>query len=124
MTHETAPDVQAALRVVTSAITCCEKMCPKFAEGTSHHSLLRNRLQALYITKALLEEDHPALAAWSVEDLYAALPPVRSIRHKNEKARSKYEPGDAWYRRFTPAIQAMDLVDSLIQQELSRREDA
>jgi hypothetical protein len=45
-----------ALRSVNSIICKCEKAQEKFTEGTSHHTLLRNRLNAMYISKALIEE--------------------------------------------------------------------
>lgn len=48
-------ELDAALQLISSTISKCEKMQLKFAEGTSQHSLLKNRIKALYISKALIE---------------------------------------------------------------------
>ncbi|MCA9920372.1 MAG: hypothetical protein KC445_20590 [Anaerolineales bacterium] len=47
-------DVQNALRAVGSMIEKTEKAQPKFAAGTSQHTLLQNRLKALQIAKRRL----------------------------------------------------------------------
>lgn len=43
------------LKAVNSIIHKCEKAQEKFPEGNSHHTLLRNRLKAMYISKDLIE---------------------------------------------------------------------
>lgn len=45
-----------ALRAINSIIHKCEKAQEKFPEGKSQHTLLRNRLKAMYISKALITE--------------------------------------------------------------------
>lgn len=52
----TKEELFEALRAVNSIISKCEKAQMKFTEGTSHHTLLRNRLKAMYISKTLIEE--------------------------------------------------------------------
>jgi hypothetical protein len=52
----TRVELTEALRAVDSVIHKCEKAQEKFPEGNSHHTLLRNRLKAMYISKALIEE--------------------------------------------------------------------
>lgn len=49
-------ELTAALRAVNSIISKCEKAQEKFPEGNSHHTLLRNRLKAMYISKSLIED--------------------------------------------------------------------
>jgi hypothetical protein len=44
-----------ALRAVNSIIQKCEKAQEKFPAGNSHHTLLINRLKAMYISKTLIE---------------------------------------------------------------------
>lgn len=44
-----------ALRAVDSIIHKCEKAQEKFPDGNAHHTLLKNRLKAMYISKALIE---------------------------------------------------------------------
>jgi len=51
-------EISAALQVVLSTVSKCEKMQPKFLEGTSQHSLLKNRIKAMYNSKALITECH------------------------------------------------------------------
>ena len=52
----TKDELTEALRAVVSVIHKCEKAQEKFPGGTSHHTLLKNRLKAMYIAKALIEE--------------------------------------------------------------------
>lgn len=54
MEKYTSEDLAGALKVVDSTISNCEKIQPKFSEGTSQHTLLKNRIKALYISKALI----------------------------------------------------------------------
>ncbi|TAH69434.1 MAG: hypothetical protein EWM47_07200 [Anaerolineaceae bacterium] len=115
-------ELQKALKVVSSSISRCEKMQPKFREGTPQHSLLRNRIKALEISKCLLVDDNNNIQAYTIDDLEKALAPVISIINKTEKAQSKYEKGSIQYKRFSPSIEAMYIVKSLITDELSKRE--
>lgn len=56
MEKYTRQELTEALRAIDSVIHKCEKAQEKFPEGNAHHSLLRNRLKAMYISKALIEE--------------------------------------------------------------------
>jgi len=56
MERYTREELAEALRAIDSVIHKCEKAQQKFPEGNTHHSLLRNRLKAMYISKALIEE--------------------------------------------------------------------
>ena len=91
-----------------------EKFLPKFAEGTSQHSLLRNRIRALQPARELVSGDGKP----DREELESALPRVASIIQKTTKARDKYEPDSRNYRRFDPTVRAMEQVRSLLEQEL------
>mgnify|MGYP000980287602 CR=1 FL=1 len=48
-------ELTEALRAVNSIIQKCEKAQAKFPTGNSHHTLLKNRLKAMYISKSLIE---------------------------------------------------------------------
>lgn len=50
MTESEQVDV---LKVLTSVISRCERTLPRFVPGTSQHTLLKNRIQALKIGAAL-----------------------------------------------------------------------
>ena len=91
-----------------------EKFLPKFPEGTSQHSLLKNRIRALQTARNLISgEGRP-----SREELEFALPRIESMIHKMSKARDKYEPGSRNYKRFDPTVQAMKQVRTAIMQAL------
>ena len=49
-------ELAEALRAINSIISKCEKAQEKFPEGNSHHTLLRNRLKAMYISKELITD--------------------------------------------------------------------
>ena len=90
------------------------KFLPKFQEGTSQHSLLKNRIRALQTARELISgEGRP-----SREELEFALPRIESMIHKMSKARDKYEPGSRNYKRFDPTVQAMKQVRTAIVQAL------
>ncbi len=112
-------ELDAALQFISSTISKCEKMQLKFAEGTSQHSLLRNRIKALYISKALIENDS-TIGTYTKSDLEKALPPVLSIISKTENAQIKYEKGTAQYRRFSPIINAMYISKAFIENAISK----
>lgn len=57
MEEYTREELSEALRAIQSVIGKCEKMRGKFKEGSSHYSLLKNRLNAMYIAKALIERE-------------------------------------------------------------------
>ncbi|MNV49577.1 hypothetical protein D3C71_1415370 [compost metagenome] len=46
-----------ALKAVTSIISKCEKMQPKFPEGTPQYTLLKNRIKSMYISKSLIADE-------------------------------------------------------------------
>jgi hypothetical protein len=76
-------ELEKAISLLSSNITKCEKMQFKFLEGTSQHSLLKNRIKALYISKALLMGDKTI--NYTSKELREALPPVVSIINKTTK---------------------------------------
>jgi hypothetical protein len=56
MDKYTKEELTDALRPIISIISKCEKAQLKFAEGTSQHTLLKNRIKAMYLSKALIED--------------------------------------------------------------------
>lgn len=120
MEKYSAQELKQALQVVTSTIKNCEKMQPKFQEGTSQHSLLKNRIKALYISKALLDGEDTA-ESYSKEDLDNALPPITSIVSKSENGIKKFQEGHGTYTRFKKIIDAMNICKALLLQEIEGR---
>lgn len=111
-------DRTQAETVIKTSIFRCEKMIPKFQPGTSQHSLLINRIQALKTAEVLirggkLPED------LAMNALKQAQEPLASITRKCQKAQSKYEANSRNYERFQPLITAMTLALELIQTEIT-----
>ena len=120
MENHSQKELDAALQLIVTTINNCEKMQLKFAEGTSQHSLLKNRIKALYISKALIENDSNK-GMYTDIDLSNALPPVKSIISKTEKAQNKYDKETIQYKRFAPIISAMYISKNFIEDEISNR---
>jgi len=70
-------ELEKTISLLSSTITNCERMQLKFSEGTSQHSLLKNRIKALYISKDLLPSDKTI--NYTSKDSREALPPIVSI---------------------------------------------
>ena len=109
-----------SLNVIDSTIKNCEKIHPKFSEGTSQHTLLKNRIKALYISKALMNGENTR-EQYTKEDMLAALPPVVSIISKSEKAQLKFAQGTGHHTRLNKIIKAMYLAKALIEDEINNR---
>lgn len=120
MCEYTREELEGTLKVVSSVIGRCEKEQPKFAEGTSQHSLLKNRIKALHISKALITGENTE-GKYTKEELSDALSPVSSIISKCEKARLKFAEGTSHHTRFNNMIKAMYVSKALITDEISRR---
>ncbi|ADL05228.1 conserved hypothetical protein [[Clostridium] saccharolyticum WM1] len=120
MDNNSKKELEAASQLISSTIVKCEKMQFKFAEGTSQHSLLKNRIKALYISKAFIE-NNSKIGLFTESDLEKALPPVLSIIHKTGKAQNKYDKESVQYRRLAPIIRAMELSKELIENEIRNR---
>ncbi|HPF43222.1 MAG TPA: hypothetical protein PKV15_00840 [Syntrophomonadaceae bacterium] len=116
----TEEELERALQIISSAISNCEKVQPKFAEGTSHHTLLKNRIKAFYITKSLIKDEN-VMDRYTKDELKEALRPVSSIISKCEKARQKFAEGTPHHTRFKNIIKAMDISKSLITDEIGKR---
>lgn len=112
-------ELSDALKVVSSTISNCEKMLPKFEVGSSQYSLLQNRLKAMYISKALIL-DEPLASQYSKADLESALPPVNSIIHKCTAGQEKHPSGTPTNNRLQKIIDAMNIAKMLIQNKIDQ----
>ena len=119
MEKYTSEEFIEALRVVSSSISKCEKMQPKFTEGTSQHTLLKNRIKALYISKSLIANEN-VMNNYSKEELIEALRPISSIISKCEKAQLKFDEDTPHHTRFKNLIKSMYISKSLITDEISK----
>ncbi|MCC3865494.1 hypothetical protein K0040_14600 [Terrisporobacter petrolearius] len=110
-------ELEKAISLLFSTISNCEKMQLKFSEGTSQHSLLRNRIKALYISKSLLSSDKTI--NYTSKELREALPPIVSIINKTTKAQNKYEKGSSQFKRFQHIIQAILISKTFIESQIN-----
>lgn len=120
MERYSSEELFEALKVISSTISKCEDIQPKFKEGTSQHTLLKNRLKAMYISKSLLTYEN-MIDEYTNEELIEALRPVTSIINKCEKAQLKFAEGTPHYTRFKNIIDAMNISKLLITDEISKR---
>lgn len=114
VTTETACDL------LRRTIINCEKIQPKFAIGTSQHTLLKNRIFALRVAIAVLEGKRDA---YPISDVKKALPPIESILHKTCKAQSKWAVDSRQYERYVPMIASMQLAQTAIIQVMQSEKD-
>lgn len=119
MDKYTKEELLKALTVVSSTICKCEKAQLKFAEGTSQHTLLKNRIKAMHISKLIII-DEDVTDKYSKEELTEALPPVSSIISKCEKAQLKFVEGTPHHTRLNNIIKAMNISKSLILDTVSK----
>lgn len=119
MNKYTKEELEKALKVVSSAIARCEKMQPKFVAGTSQHTLLKNRIKALCISKSLMAGENVA-DKYTKEELVEALAPISSIISKCEKAQLKHEEGSSSHTRLKNMIEAMCIAESLVTDARER----
>lgn len=56
MENYSQDELKEALRAMNSMISKCEKVQVKMIPGTSQHTLLRNRLNALRISASLISD--------------------------------------------------------------------
>lgn len=116
----TKEELQKALQLVSSTINNCEKMQLKFAVGTSQHTLLKNRIKALYISESLIKHEN-IIDKYTKEELEKAVAPISSIISKSEKAYLKSTQGTSTHTRLNKIISAMYISKSLIDDEISKR---
>lgn len=87
----TKNDMEEALRTINSMIGRAEKAQKKFTQGTSHYTLQKNRIKALYIASSLITKELTGndVRELTEKDLEEALKPIVSLISKSEKAQKK-----------------------------------
>lgn len=119
MYEYTKKEFEESLKVVSSTIINCEKSQLKFKNGTSQHTLLKNRIKALYISKSLIRNEF-VRDKYTKEELIEALRPISSIISKCEKAKLKFLEGTSHYTRLNKLIKAMYISKLLIEDEVNK----
>ena len=120
MGEYTREEREEARQIISSIIGRCEKIQPKFAQGTPQHALLANRLYALRTVQGLMTGENRADSCTQSE-LTEALQPISSIISKCKKAQQKFSEGSVHFARFEKMIRAMVLARALITDERAKR---
>lgn len=119
MNQLTCAEAQQALRAIHGMQDKTEKAREKFKPGTSQHTLLTNRMEALRLSAALLTdaESGPEDGRLvSPEALKRAIAPIASLISKSEKALGKTKPGTWQHGMLTENLQALRRVLPILAQ--------
>lgn len=108
-------EIEQAIKTLTILIEKSVKAQMKFLPGSSQHTLLTNRIQALRIANALLHNETNVRQLFTKEDLEATHAPLLSLISKSEKTMPKLKP-DTWqYTILEQNIEALKTVLPLIE---------
>ena len=112
MTKFTNKQIDSTLNMINSLIINCEKIQPKLKEGSPQLSLNKNRIKALYISKALItNQKHD----YKKEELVKAVDQITSIINKSKSGISNAKEGSGTYTRFKKLIDSMTITLSYIE---------
>ena len=115
MNQYTDKQIEDTLNLIDSTILNCEKIQPNLKAGTPQLSLTRNRIKALYISKALVtNQEHN----YTQEELLKSVDQVTSIIRKSEKAMINAKEGTGTYTRLKKIIDAMTIALSYIEDAI------
>jgi hypothetical protein len=115
-------DMEEALRAISSMISRTEKAKEKFAQGTSQHTLQKNRLKALNIASSLISKElaeSNVMDYYTKEDLEKALSPIASLISKSEKAQEKLAQGTWQHTMLGNNLKALYIASPLLTKALS-----
>ena len=111
----TEQQIKDTLKIIESTIVNCEKVQPKLKEGSPSLSLSKNRIKALYISKALLMNQENQ---YSKEELEKAVVQITSIKNKSITGFNNAKEGSSTYTRFSKLITAMNIVLGYLQKAI------
>lgn len=124
MENITAKDMEEALQAISSMINRSEKAQQKFAQGTSQHTLQKNRLNALNIALSLIKRETEKgvdIEPYTKKDLESAIAPIASLISKSEKAQAKLKQGTWQHRMLRNNLKALYVASPLITKALEER---
>jgi hypothetical protein len=94
----------------------------KFAQGTSQHTLQRNRMKALHIASSLISKElteSGAADCHTEEDLKNALAPITSLISKSEKAQAKLAQGTWQHTMLNNNLKALHMALPLLTKAVN-----
>lgn len=118
MSEYSNKQIDDTLSIIESTIKNCEKIQPKFKEGTPQLSLSRNRIKALNISKNLITNQENN---YTQEELSKAVDQITSIINKSQKAMINAKEGSGTYTRLKKIIDAMTISLSHIQDAINEK---
>ncbi len=113
---------EADMQAIASMIDRSEKMQGKFAQGSSQHTLQKNRIKALYIASSLITREQNgdgAAICYTKEELENARAPIASLLSKSEKAQTKLAEGTWQHTMLGGNIRALRIATPLLIKALS-----
>lgn len=126
MSDITKTDIEEAFLAMASMIRRTKEAKEKFAQGTSQHTLLANRLKALGIASSFVRkelEESNDIDFYGKEDFVRALAPIASLISKSEKALSKVAQGTWQHRMLSSNLKALDIASALLIRALSETDN-
>lgn len=131
----TKEQLEKSLQEVDSIINKCNKVYSKFEEGTSQHTLLKNRIKAMHVSRNLLIEEiwknqyidsitvtqlllDNTTNAFTNDEYIETKVSIESIIYKCQRAIEKHTLGSATYTVLKRTIEAMFICKVLIDRKL------
>lgn len=102
---------------ISSMLRNCENAQSKFVKGSSQHSLLVHRIEALHIAEALIKEED-VNARFTKEQQRNALPRLMSIYRKCEKAHAHQKESSQSAKRLQKQMDVMYMAISALKEIL------
>lgn len=121
----TKANLEAALQAIASMIERSEKAQAKFAQGTSQHTLLQNRIDALRIASALITQEagnSNVSIDFTKEALENARAPIASLISKSEKAQGKLAEGTWQHTMLAGTLKALYTAAPLLSVAIEQAE--
>ncbi|MDV4150776.1 hypothetical protein R0131_07995 [Clostridium sp. AL.422] len=115
MNKFTNKQIEDTLNMINSSIINCEKIQPKLKEGSPQLSLNKNRIKALYISKALITNERHD---YKKEELIKSVAQITSIINKSKSGISNAKEGSGTYTRFKKIIDSMTIALLYIEEAI------
>lgn len=120
MGRYTAEALKEAAGSIASMIDRSEDARKKFVEGSSQHTLLKNRIYALTVAQALVQRERTGACGaieYTKEGLEQARAPLASLIMKSEKAQAKLAPGAWQHTMLENNLKALRIAFPLLEKE-------
>lgn len=114
-------DRENAVKAIEKMIDKSERAQLKFAEGTPQHTLQKNRIKALSVALALIQQEligESAAEPFSKEEFENAEAPIKSLISKSEKAQARLKIGSWQYTMLENNLKALYMALPLLEDKL------